>query len=57
MPKNIGVIISETGAVFRDIIHRIKDRFPANLILFPAKVQGKESVDQICAGIDFLIIL
>ena len=53
MPKNIGVITSETGAVFRDIIHRIKDRFPANLILFSAKVQGKESVDQICAGIDF----
>ena len=53
IPKNIGVITSETGAVFRDIIHRINDRFPTNLILFPAKVQGTGSVDQICAGINF----
>ena len=53
IPKNIGVITSETGAVFKDIIHRINDRFPTNLILFPAKVQGTGSVDQICAGINF----
>ncbi|MEC8265358.1 MAG: exodeoxyribonuclease VII large subunit [Pseudomonadota bacterium] len=53
IPKNIGVITSETGAVFRDIIHRIKDRFPTNLVLFPAKVQGEGSLWEICAGIDF----
>lgn len=53
IPKNIGVVTSETGAVFKDIIHRINDRFPTNLILFPAKVQGTGSVDQICAGINF----
>ena len=53
IPKNIGVITSETGAVFRDILHRINDRFPTNLVLFPAKVQGEGSVNQICAGIDF----
>ena len=52
IPKNIGVITSETGAVFRDIIHRIKDRFPTNLVLF-AKVQGEGSLWEICAGIDF----
>ena len=56
IPKNIGVITSETGAVFRDIIHRIKDRFPTNLVLFPAKVQGEGSLWEICAGIDFLTI-
>lgn len=53
MPKNIGIVTSETGAVFKDIIHRIRDRFPTNLILFPAKVQGEGSLNQICAGIDF----
>ncbi len=53
IPKNIGVITSETGAVFKDIIHRVNDRFPTNLILFPAKVQGIGSVDQICTGINF----
>ena len=47
------MITSETGAVFRDIIHRIKDRFPTNLVLFPAKVQGEGSLWEICAGIDF----
>ena len=52
-PKNIGVITSETGAVFRDIIHRISDRFPSNLILFPSRVQGEGSVQEICDGIDF----
>jgi len=53
LPKNIGVITSETGAVFRDIIHRISDRFPSNLLLFPARVQGENSVQEICDGIDF----
>ena len=53
LPKNIGVITSETGAVFRDIIHRISDRFPSNLLLFPARVQGESSVQEICDGIDF----
>ena len=34
-------------------MHRINDRFPTNLVLFPAKVQGEGSISQICAGIDF----
>ena len=37
-------------------MHRINDRFPTNLVLFPAKVQGEGSISQICAGIDFLIV-
>ena len=47
IPKKIGVITSESGAVFRDIVHRIKNRFPTNLILFPVNVQGRECVSQI----------
>ena len=47
IPKKIGVITSESGAVFRDIVHRIENRFPTNLILFPVNVQGRECVSQI----------
>ena len=53
IPKNIGIITSETGAVFKDILHRINDRFPTNLILFSVKVQGEGSLNQICEGINF----
>ena len=52
-PSTIGVITSESGAVINDIIHRIKERFPLNIILYPAKVQGEDSVFEICEGIDF----
>jgi exodeoxyribonuclease VII large subunit len=40
MPKVIGVITSPTGAVIRDILHRISDRFPLQVIVWPVKVQG-----------------
>ncbi len=53
IPKTIGVITSESGSVIKDIIHRITDRFPLNIILFPAKVQGRECVKDVCEGIDF----
>ena len=53
IPKNIGIITSETGAVFKDILHRINDRFPTNLIFFSVKVQGEGSLNQICEGINF----
>ena len=53
IPENIGIITSETGAVFKDILHRINDRFPTNLILFSVKVQGEGSLNQICEGINF----
>jgi len=53
IPTNIGIITSETGAVFKDILHRINDRFPTNLILFSVKVQGEGSLNQICEGINF----
>lgn len=41
MPKKIGVITSPTGAVIRDIIHRISDRFPLHVIIWPVRVQGE----------------
>ena len=47
IPKRIGVITSESGVVFSDIVHRIENRFPTNLVLFPVNVQGKECANQI----------
>ena len=40
LPKRIGVITSPTGAVIKDILHRIYDRFPVNVTVWPVKVQG-----------------
>ena len=47
LPKKIGVLTSESGAVFKDIIHRVTDRFPVEIILFPVNVQGNDCVHQI----------
>ncbi len=41
MPRVIGVVTSPTGAVIRDIVHRIKDRFPLHVIVWPVRVQGE----------------
>lgn len=51
LPATIGVVTSPTGAVIRDILHRIGDRFPARVILWPALVQGDTAAPQIVAGI------
>ncbi|MAM34602.1 MAG: exodeoxyribonuclease VII large subunit [Micavibrio sp.] len=51
LPKTIGVVTSETGAVIRDIIHRIEDRFPSHVLLWPAPVQGEGSAEKIAAAI------
>lgn len=40
MPRVIGVVTSPTGSVIRDIIHRIKDRFPLHVLVWPVRVQG-----------------
>jgi len=54
MPKSIGVITSETGAVIRDIINVIKRRYPkVNIKLYPVNVQGNQSKYDICEGIKF----
>ncbi|MBZ6005943.1 exodeoxyribonuclease VII large subunit [Paraclostridium bifermentans] len=54
MPKNIGIITSETGAVIKDIINVVKRRYPkVNIKLYSVSVQGKNSSEQICEGIKF----
>lgn len=45
LPERIGVVTSPTGAVIRDILHRLQDRFPRHVIVWPVKVQG-EGADQ-----------
>jgi exodeoxyribonuclease VII large subunit len=51
MPSVIGVITSPTGAVIRDILHRIRDRWPAHVIVWPVVVQGDSACGQINAAI------
>ena len=43
LPRVIGVVTSPTGAVIRDILHRLSDRFPVHVVLWPVKVQGETS--------------
>ena len=52
-PSSIGVVTSESGAVFSDIIHRIRERFPLEIILYPVKVQGDSSASEICSALDY----
>ena len=51
MPMVIGVVTSPTGAVIRDIIHRIKDRFPLHVIVWPVRVQGETSGAEVTAAV------
>ncbi|MCO5732743.1 exodeoxyribonuclease VII large subunit [Rhizobium sp. SSA_523] len=51
LPKVIGVVTSPTGAVIRDILHRISDRFPVHVIVWPVKVQGEGSGDEVANAI------
>ena len=51
-PKIIGVVTSPTGSVIRDIIHRIEDRFPLRVIIWPVLVQGNKAAEQITKGIE-----
>ncbi len=52
LPKVIGVITSPTGAVIRDILHRLADRFPRHVLLWPVKVQGEGSAAEVAAAIE-----
>jgi exodeoxyribonuclease VII large subunit len=52
LPDIIGVVTSPTGAVIRDILHRLADRFPRRVILWPVKVQGDGAAEEIAAAID-----
>src|SRR5213083_2025781 len=51
LPEVIGVVTSPTGAVIRDILHRLADRFPRHVIVWPVKVQGEGSAEQVAAAI------
>jgi len=51
LPKTIGVVTSPTGSVIRDILHRISDRFPSHVLVWPVLVQGDKAADQIAAAI------
>lgn len=51
LPKTIGVVTSPTGSVIRDILHRITDRFPSHVLVWPVLVQGEKAADQIAQAI------
>ena len=51
LPEVIGVVTSPTGAVIRDILHRLADRFPRRVIVWPVKVQGEGAANEIAAAI------
>lgn len=51
LPDVIGVVTSPTGAVIRDILHRLADRFPRHVLVWPVLVQGEGAADQIAAAI------
>ena len=51
LPDTIGVITSPTGAVIRDIMHRLNDRFPRSVYLWPTPVQGDGAAEKIVAAI------
>jgi exodeoxyribonuclease VII large subunit len=51
LPEVIGIVTSPTGAVIRDILHRLGDRFPRRVLLWPVAVQGEGAAAQIAAAI------
>ena len=51
-PKSIGVVTSPTGAVIRDILHRLSERFGVRVLVWGVNVQGAGSAEQIAAAID-----
>ncbi|MGH1398160.1 MAG: exodeoxyribonuclease VII large subunit [Alphaproteobacteria bacterium] len=52
LPRTIGVVTSPTGAVIRDILHRLDDRMPTHVLLWPVIVQGNGAADQIANAIN-----
>ena len=51
LPAVIGIVTSPTGAVIRDILHRLDDRFPRRVLLWPVAVQGEGAAQQVAAAI------
>ncbi|MDR2268377.1 MAG: exodeoxyribonuclease VII large subunit [Holosporaceae bacterium] len=57
LPKTIGIITSPTGAVIKDMLHRIGQRFPRQILLWPVLVQGLDASRQIVEAIDGMNVL
>lgn len=51
LPRVIGVVTSPTGAVIRDILHRLADRFPTHVLVWPVLVQGEGAAEQVAKAI------
>jgi len=51
LPEVIGVVTSPTGAVIRDILHRLNDRFPRRVLVWPVRVQGETSAQEVASAI------
>lgn len=51
LPEVIGVVTSPTGAVIRDIMHRLRARFPRRVLLWPVAVQGEKAAGEVAAAI------
>jgi len=51
LPAVIGVVTSPTGAVIRDILHRLADRWPSHVLVWPVLVQGSGSAEQVAAAL------
>ena len=52
LPEVIGVVTSPSGAVIRDILHRLRDRFPRKVLVWPVAVQGKNCAPEVTRGIE-----
>lgn len=51
LPRVVGVITSPTGAVIRDILHRLEERFPRHVLVWPVRVQGESSAAEVANAI------
>ncbi len=51
LPRIVGVVTSPTGAVIRDILHRLSERFPLHVLVWPVRVQGETAAAEIAAAI------
>ncbi len=51
LPRVIGVVTSPSGAVIRDILHRLSERFPVHVLVWPCAMQGKDCAPQVAAAI------
>ncbi len=52
MPQVIGVVTSPTGSVIRDILHRISERFPVHVLVWPVRVQGEGAAEEVAAAVN-----